>query len=86
MITTTFQQETLATLRTHLHDVNPKLPLDFPEQGHFKNEWGIDSLDIVEFVARIEDTYDIAVPDEDIPKLYSLEKVIDYLNTQLHEA
>ena len=53
------------------------------EESHFKDDMGLDSLDIVEFVARAEIRYRVHVPDEDFAGLDTLGKVIDYVLSRL---
>ena len=40
---------------------------------------GADSLDIVELIMALEDTYGIQISDEDAACLTTVEKIVDYL-------
>ncbi len=42
------------------------------------NDLGIDSLKAIEIVAMIEKKYRIIVPENDIPKMKNLNKIIEY--------
>ncbi len=53
------------------------------EQARFKEDMGLDSLDIVEFVARAELRYQVHVPDQDFGLLDTPGKVIDYVLARL---
>ena len=40
---------------------------------------GADSLDVVELIMSLEDNYGIAISDEDAAELYTVRRIIDYL-------
>jgi acyl carrier protein len=44
---------------------------------------GADSLDEVEIMMALEDTFDVAIPDEDARKIHTVQDMIDYLNTKI---
>jgi len=46
---------------------------------------GIDSLDILSLLLLIQEKYNIQIPDEDIPKLSSLNEIVEYVNKKLQE-
>ncbi|MBI5917020.1 MAG: acyl carrier protein [Bacteroidetes bacterium] len=73
----------LQDLRAKLHDIKPDLPKDFPPDDHFREVWRLDSLDLVEFVARIEQQYRVVIPDEDLELFTSLNRVIQYLQEKM---
>ncbi|MFK8023167.1 MAG: phosphopantetheine-binding protein [Ilumatobacter sp.] len=66
-------------LRAELHDVNPDIAIDLRTDGHLIDELGVDSLDLIEFVARIEYDHDVLVPDEDLDRLTSLDAIARYM-------
>ncbi len=74
----------LIDLQEKLHSINPNLPINFPPDDNFKEKWNLDSLDLVEFVARIEHHYQISIPDLDFEKFTSLNKIIGYLTEKNH--
>ena len=43
------------------------------------DDLGADSLDIVELIMSLEDTFGIAISDDDAAQLYSVSKIVDYL-------
>jgi acyl carrier protein len=45
----------------------------------FVNDLGCDSLDTVELVMAFEETFDIAIADEDADKLRTVQDAVDYL-------
>jgi len=40
---------------------------------------GADSLDVVEMVMSLEDTYGITIPDEDAAELSTVRRIVEYL-------
>ena len=51
------------------------------EATSFKDDLGADSLDLFELVTNLEDEYEIEVPAEELEKLTTVGKVIDYLKS-----
>lgn len=51
-------------------------------EASFKDDLGADSLDLVELVMGLEDTFDASIPTEDLEKLSTVQDVMDYLKAQ----
>ena len=45
----------------------------------FIDDLGADSLDIVELIMRMEEEFDISIPDEDAEKIKTVEDVVGYI-------
>lgn len=45
----------------------------------FKDDLGADSLDVVELVMELEDTFDTEISDEDAENLTTVGKVVTYI-------
>jgi acyl carrier protein len=43
------------------------------------DDLGADSLDVVELIMSLEDMYGISITDEDAAQLYTVSKIVDYL-------
>jgi len=43
------------------------------------DDLGADSLDVVELIMSLEDAFGIAISDEDAAQLYTVGKIVDYL-------
>ena len=43
------------------------------------DDMGADSLDVVELIMSLEDIYGISISDEDAAQLYTVGKIVDYL-------
>ncbi|WP_018619281.1 acyl carrier protein [Spirosoma luteum] len=52
------------------------------DQTHFSRDLGLDSLDNVDLIMRLEQTFGIRIPDEDYSKLTTMQEVIDYLQAE----
>jgi acyl carrier protein len=69
-------------IRRELHKIRRDLPTEFDDDAHFGNALGLDSLDLVEMVARLEQATGIYVPDEDFPRLTSISATADYVKSR----
>jgi acyl carrier protein len=43
------------------------------------DDLGADSLDVVELIMSLEDMYGISITDEDAAQLYTVQKIVEYL-------
>jgi acyl carrier protein len=77
------QQTLIIQLRDELRAIKPKLPSDMGADDNFRNTWNLDSLELVEFVARLEQQFGIMIPDEDLAQFYSLNAAANYLNAKV---
>lgn len=80
------QNEITAQLRATLHNVKPQISEHIKNADNFKDDWGLDSLELVEFVARIEQAFKILIPDNDLPQLISLDAAAAYLRSKMIPA
>ena len=51
----------------------------------FIDDLGADSLDIVELVMTLEETFDIEIPDDDAGKMQTISDAIGYLKERVEE-
>jgi len=51
-------------------------------EASFADDFNADSLDLIEFITAVEDTFKIEVPDEDAEKLQTVQDAIDYIETK----
>ena len=54
------------------------------EEASFIDDLGADSLDIVELVMAIEETFDIEIPDEDAEKVVTIGDVVKYISEKVN--
>ena len=59
---------------------------EITETTSFKEDLGADSLDLFELVTNLEEEYNIEIPAEELEKLTTGGKVIDYLKSVNIEA
>ena len=71
--------EVLSFLRSELRAIRPTLPPALPVHAHYRTDLMLDSLDLVELVARIERHYALIIPDQDLPEFVSLEATVRYI-------
>jgi len=43
------------------------------------DDLGADSLDTVEIIMKIEEEYDITIPDEDVEEMRTVQDILDYV-------
>ena len=53
------------------------------ENASFKEDMGVDSLDLFELVMALEEEYDLEIPTEDLEKLNTVGEVAAYI--QVHK-
>ena len=46
---------------------------------------GVDSLDILDYLLQIEENFGVSIPDEDIDKVSSMNKMLTYLQDKMPE-
>jgi acyl carrier protein len=51
-------------------------------EASFADDFNADSLDLIEFITAVEDTFKIEVPDEDAEKLRTVQDAIDYIEAR----
>lgn len=77
------EYDIIQQLRLELGIVKPQITNDIKDTDSFRDDWGLDSLELVEFVARIEQTFRIMIPDKDLQELRSLDATAAYLQGKM---
>ena len=54
---------------------------DVKMESHFVDDLGADSLDTVELVMKLEEDFDIEIPDEDAEKIQTVRDAVEYINS-----
>ena len=57
--------------------------MEVTEETSLKDELGVDSIDLMEFVVNLEDEFSIEIPDDDIGTIEQLGDMLDYLEGRL---
>jgi acyl carrier protein len=60
-------------------------PSEVTPDAAFVEDLRADSLDIVEMVMKLEETFDITIPDEDVEKLRTVGDAVTYVEQRLKE-
>ncbi len=78
--------EVLELIRTHLAT---ELEIDataISDTTRFKEDLEADSLDLVELVMELEDTYGVKIPDEQAAQILTVGQAADYVTANAPEA
>ena len=54
-------------------------PESITAETNLIDDLGADSLDVVELIMSLEDSFGVAISDEDAAQLYTVGKIVDYL-------
>ena len=50
---------------------------------NLKEELGVDSVDLMEFIINLEEAFDIEIPDEDMDNFKAISDVVAYIHEKL---
>ena len=50
-------------------------------EASFVDDWGADSLDVVELIMGLETEFDIEIPDEDAEKISTVGDAVEYIKS-----
>ena len=54
-------------------------PDEVREEASFQEDLNADSLDLVELIMSMEDTFGVKIPDEDAEKILTVNDAVDYV-------
>ena len=54
-------------------------PADVTLNASFIDDLGADSLDLVELMTALEETFDAEIPDDDAEKISTVQAAVDYI-------
>jgi len=55
-------------------------PGEVTPEASFIEDLGADSLDVVELVMRLEEEFDIEIPDDDAEKIHTVQDAVNYVD------
>ena len=73
------RDEVLSYIRAHLADELELDPARVEEETRFKEDLEADSLDLVELVVELEDSYGVRIPDEEAAKILTVGQAADFV-------
>ena len=72
-------KEIVNQLQDLFRDYSGNNELVLTEEMSFVNDLELSSLDIINLIGSIEDTFDIQIEDDDIVSLLTVKDVVDYI-------
>lgn len=72
--------EKLNELKTLVAEILEMEVTELTDTGHLINEHGADSMRTIEILDSIERTYQIEIPQEELPKMVSLVEIYNVVN------
>ena len=73
------REEVLARIREHLSTELEIDPARIQPETRFKEDLEADSLDLVELVVELEDSYGLRIPDEQAARILTVGQAADYV-------
>jgi acyl carrier protein len=73
------RDEVFALIRDHLADELEVAPDRITEQTHFRNDLDADSLDLYTLVQELEDSYGVAMSDEQATRIQTVGQAVDFV-------
>ena len=73
------REDVLEAIRAHLADELELDPARIDEGTHFKQDLEADSLDLYTLVQELEDTYGVAMSDEQAARIQTVGAAIDFV-------
>ncbi len=56
---------------------------EITEDTNIMEDLGADSLDVVEMLMAVEESFGVAVPDEEIPNLKTVRDIVEYVESNM---
>jgi acyl carrier protein len=56
------------------------------EDSRFTEDMGLDSLDLLEFFLRLDETFGVSLSEDDYPELISVQTVVAFLESRAAQA
>jgi acyl carrier protein len=73
-------------IRTALGEYLKRDPATILITQHLRDDLGLDSMAVIELLYRIEETFDLQIPDQDLAGLTNLGQVVSYVEKRLGKS
>jgi acyl carrier protein len=73
------REEVFSLIRAHLADELEVDPARIEDGTRFREDLEADSLDLVELVVELEDSYGVRIPDEEAAKILTVGQAADFV-------
>jgi acyl carrier protein len=73
-------------IRTALGEYLKRDPVTILITQHLRDDLGLDSMAVIELLYRIEETFDLQIPDQDLVGLTTVGHVVNYVEKRLGKA
>ena len=70
-------------IRTALAEYLKRDPATILTTQHLRDDLGLDSMAVIELLYRIEETFDLQIPDQDLVGLKKVSHVVNYVEKRL---
>lgn len=75
--------EVFERIRTYLADQLDVEPAKISPDSDIVNDFGADSLDVVDMITTLSDEFSVEIPDEEIENFHTVGDVVTYLSARL---
>jgi acyl carrier protein len=73
-------------IRTALGEYLKRDPATILPTQHLRDDLGLDSMAVIELLYRIEEAFDIQIPDQDLAGLTNVGQVVKYVEKRLGKS
>ncbi|MFO7996846.1 MAG: acyl carrier protein [Dehalococcoidia bacterium] len=77
------ENETFTQLRGLIVELLEVDESEVVPEASFADDFNADSLDIIELITAVEDTFKIEIPDDDAEKLQTVQDALDYIEAKI---
>ena len=74
------------TIRTALGEYLKRDPATILVTQHLRNDLGLDSMAVIELLYRVEEAFDIQIPDQELAGLTHVGHVVSYVEKRLGKS
>ncbi|MCI0426605.1 MAG: acyl carrier protein [Nitrospiraceae bacterium] len=73
-------------IRTALGEYLKRDPATILTRQHLRDDLGLDSMAVIELLYRIEEAFDLQIPDQDLVGLTNVGHVVNYVEMRLEKT